>query len=104
MNKSIFKCKIVVLFVSKTRRCEHYEKLNTPMQCMFNSYSKPEGAVVLKVQSRLIEVSYDVINTAAITAAKLNKKHDKHRIETIYGLCVFPGNMLENTGSKYYRI
>ncbi len=34
--------------------------LNT-MQCMFNSYSKPQGAVMLKVQSGLIEASYDGI-------------------------------------------
>ncbi len=56
------------------------EALNTLMQCMFYSYSKPEGAVALKVQSGL---------NAAITGAKLNKKHNKHTIETIYGLCVF---------------
>ncbi len=64
VNKSIFKCKEtrpVILFVSKTWRCEHYEALNTHIQCVFHSSSKPEGAVALKDQSGLTEVSYDGI-------------------------------------------
>ncbi len=58
--------KIVDLFVSKTRRCEYYEALNTHMQCMFNSSSKPKGAVVLKVQSGLEEIYNDVIQQRSL--------------------------------------
>ncbi len=54
--------KIVILFVSKTRRCEHYEALNTPMLCIFHSYSKPEGAVMLRVQIQ----SYDGIQQRSL--------------------------------------
>ncbi len=47
---------------------------------------------MLEVQSGLIDVSYDGRNTAAVAAAKLNKKQKckhKHTIAKIYFLCVF---------------
>ncbi len=50
--------KILIVFESKTSWWEYYEALNT-MQCMFHSYSQPEGAIALKVQSGFIEASYD---------------------------------------------
>ncbi len=43
------------------RQCEYYVALNTLVQCVFHSYSKPEGALGQKAKTRLIEViTYDV--------------------------------------------
>ncbi len=88
VNKSIFKCK-ETRFYLYPKRGDLYimKRINTPMQCMFHSYSKPEGAVALKVQAGLIEVSYDGIQQRPLN--KKQKCKHKHTIGKIYILCVF---------------
>ncbi len=63
-------------------------RVDALVQCMFHSYSKPEGALVQTIQEIELNKSRNVLTD--------EREDNKHAITKIYGLCEFSSYLQVN--------